>query len=58
VKVFTTRSGQTLHASASCPHLDGRQVLKIDRDDALPVAELCTTPLCVMVWARQAGKVA
>jgi hypothetical protein len=56
VKVWTTRSGQILHATASCPHLERRKVLTFDDQDALPVATLCQHRLCVMVRGRAKPK--
>jgi hypothetical protein len=58
VKVWTTRSGQILHATASCPHLERRHVVTLDHMDALPVATLCDHRLCVTVRNRRAAKAA
>jgi len=56
--VWTTRTGTVLHATPSCPTLDGRKILKLDRSDALPGSTLCTTPLCRMVRGRAREKAA
>lgn len=53
MNVWTTRSGLTLHATSSCPKLDGRRVLKLKREDALPRSTDCMERLCVMVRLRQ-----
>jgi hypothetical protein len=58
MKVWTTRSGQILHATPSCPHLERRRILTFDDKDALPVATLCDHRLCVTVRNRRAAKAA
>lgn len=52
MRVWTTRSGQVLHATASCPSLEQRRIMSLAEPDALPVATRCTTPLCRMVFGR------
>jgi hypothetical protein len=58
VSVWTTRSGRVLHASSSCPKLDGRRVLKLKQEDALPGSTDCMEPLCRMARARREDKAA
>lgn len=52
-KIWTTRSGQILHATPSCPTLERAHVVSIDDKDRLPVAKLCDQPICKMVRGRK-----
>ena len=56
--VFTTRSGQTLHFSRSCPDLRGKPVFSIAEEDALPRAQRCTEGRCQVAFLRDQRRVA
>ena len=58
MKVFTTRSGAVLHASASCRELVGKRVFVLDESDALAHAVKCTHPTCFAAFVRAEAKAA